>query len=399
MVLVVGAMMEETVSASGFDNEFGADGVSLIVLPTAMAGGSESVAFGLAHTLAATGQDVIVFVMACGMQTSLSQFAKLSNVRLIVQRYRSEKLSSLLSAVRISAISRRYRLRLVYSTHLHVNAMLGLLRHLGAMKCDRLAARESTIISRRFKGFKGSLMRLLYRFGYGRQDLLIAQTEEMKEALPTFVRRSLGNRIAVIKNPFVPRDLSKHTKHACICSQRRIVACGRLVEIKGYDRLLRAFKIHESSFPEYSLFIIGDGPERDRLQELCSDLGIEQKVTFHGHSKSPLHEMSGASMGVVSSRSEGFPNVILEMMYAGVADIVSTPCTESISKIEGVHVAEDLSVEALAEQMRICAKKPSNNSLIYASYLREEHSMEVFASQVVGHRVSMPSDFQLPSLD
>ncbi|EIL91145.1 glycosyltransferase [Rhodanobacter spathiphylli B39] len=221
----------------------------------------------------------------------------------------------------------------------------------------------------------------------------------MKEALPTFVRRSLGNRIAVIKNPFVPRDLSKHTKHACICSQRRIVACGRLVEIKGYDRLLRAFKIHESSFPEYSLFIIGDGPERDRLQELCSDLGIEQKVTFHGHSKSPLHEMSGASMGVVSSRSEGFPNVILEMMYAGVADIVSTPCTESISKIEGVHVAEDLSVEALAEQMRICAKKPSNNSLIYASYLREEHSMEVFASQVVGHRVSMPSDFQLPSLD
>ncbi len=61
-----------------------------------------------------------------------------------------------------------------------------------------------------------------------------------------------------------------------------ILSVGNLIPVKGHELLLRAFAAIQNQFPGLSLEIIGDGPERSRLQRLASEQGIAGKVNFRG---------------------------------------------------------------------------------------------------------------------
>ncbi|NED79965.1 glycosyltransferase family 4 protein, partial [Streptomyces sp. SID11233] len=80
-----------------------------------------------------------------------------------------------------------------------------------------------------------------------------------------------------------------------------IVAAGRLVAVKRYDRLLRAFAAASPSFPEWSLRLYGRGPDRARLRAVIDDLGIYEQARLMGPA-SPLEtEWVKGSIAAVSS--------------------------------------------------------------------------------------------------
>jgi glycosyltransferase involved in cell wall biosynthesis len=91
---------------------------------------------------------------------------------------------------------------------------------------------------------------------------------------------------------------------------------GRLHQDKGVDLLIRAMK----HLPErFQLQIVGDGPERQSLENLAEALSLTQRVSFGGYKESVislLHENAG--MLIVPSRTEGLGRVILEAFAAGV---------------------------------------------------------------------------------
>lgn len=101
---------------------------------------------------------------------------------------------------------------------------------------------------------------------------------------------------------------------------------GRLIERKGADSLLRAFRdlAHENA--EVTLSIAGDGPERGRLHELCQRLGLAERVTFLGHLDRPAlaERYRRASVFVLPAISDAMPNAALEAMASGLA-LVATP--------------------------------------------------------------------------
>ena len=66
-----------------------------------------------------------------------------------------------------------------------------------------------------------------------------------------------------------------------------ILCVGNLIPIKGHELLLRAFAAIQNQFSGLSLEIIGDGPERSRLQKLADELGIAAKVNFRGTAGPP----------------------------------------------------------------------------------------------------------------
>lgn len=105
---------------------------------------------------------------------------------------------------------------------------------------------------------------------------------------------------------------------------RVILAVGRLTEQKGFDVLLRSFsKAQEKT--EVRLMIIGDGPQRARLEKLVIELGIDKKVQFAGYQRNPYKYMNNADLFVLSSRWEGLPNVLIEAMGAGLK-VIATDC-------------------------------------------------------------------------
>jgi glycogen(starch) synthase len=106
--------------------------------------------------------------------------------------------------------------------------------------------------------------------------------------------------------------------------RRLVVACGRLVPVKGFDALLRAAALVAAA--DLHIVIVGVGPEAGRLQQLADQLGLGPSVTFPGKMPraSALTWMSMADVAVVPSLWESFCYVCAEMMALGRPVIATT---------------------------------------------------------------------------
>jgi glycosyltransferase involved in cell wall biosynthesis len=99
-----------------------------------------------------------------------------------------------------------------------------------------------------------------------------------------------------------------------------ILAVGRLSYEKGIADLLRAVAVlrNTNGVPDFRLVVVGDGPEREPLARLASQLGIEAKLTMAGFQRDTKPYYSVATLLAVPSHTEGSPNVVLEGMAAGL---------------------------------------------------------------------------------
>ena len=104
-----------------------------------------------------------------------------------------------------------------------------------------------------------------------------------------------------------------------------IVACGRLHPQKDYPTLLRTVARIRTAFPAVRLQIIGSGPERAALERMTRTLGLADKVDFLGFQANPHQFIAQADVFVLSSRWEGFANVLVEAMVCRTP-VVATDC-------------------------------------------------------------------------
>jgi len=105
----------------------------------------------------------------------------------------------------------------------------------------------------------------------------------------------------------------------------RLVAVGRLVPQKGFDLLLEAFARIAATHRDWHLTIWGEGPERPALVAQRDALGLKDRVTLPGTSSTPGEWLTTADAFVLSSRYEGWGNVLAEAMAAGLP-VVSFDC-------------------------------------------------------------------------
>jgi glycosyltransferase involved in cell wall biosynthesis len=201
---------------------------------------------------------------------------------------------------------------------------------------------------------------------YPLASTVVFQTAEVSRR---FVAANPRVRPAVIPNP-IPQSLV-HAHAAPARSRqgppRRIVGMGRLVPQKGFDLLLRAFARVARHRDEVELWIWGEGPDRDALANEIARLGLDGRVRLPGNSDSPWDVMAAADCFVLSSRYEGFPNVMLEAMAVGTP-VIAFDCPSGPREIS--HDGADAllvpngDVPALAEAMtRVLADAPLRERL------------------------------------
>ena len=181
-------------------------------------------------------------------------------------------------------------------------------------------------------------------------DHIIVQTQRAKGYFPA----TLHSRVLVVPNA-VTVDHEVRTTSLVVDAQKPcVISIGRLVEQKGFDVLISAFAKLKSKFPSWTLNIYGEGPLRSNLESLCRELEISSWVRFHGRIHNPYTVLYQANIFVLSSRFEGFPNVLLEAMACGLP-VISTDCPSGPREIiqngkNGILVPSE-NDEALANAM------------------------------------------------
>lgn len=144
------------------------------------------------------------------------------------------------------------------------------------------------------------------------------------------------SKFQVVYNPvdleFINESIRQDPLHIIEKDYFNLIAVGRLVEQKGFDILIKAVSILFKNDKNVKLYILGEGEEKSSLIKLANDLGIKDRVIFTGFLKNPWVEIKQADLFVLSSRWEGFGNVIIEAMASGTA-VISTDCDYGPSEI------------------------------------------------------------------
>lgn len=171
----------------------------------------------------------------------------------------------------------------------------------------------------------GLLRKRLYR----RAVSVVVQTNKVSLWARSFLK---PERVWVIPNPAVAAEQVATSEDRGSSAAHTVVSAGRLHHQKGFDLLLEAFALSARKHPTWSLLILGEGPERGTLRARASSLGISDRVEMPGVSHELGAALASADLFVLSSRWEGFPNVLLEAMAAGLP-VVSFDCPSGPAEI------------------------------------------------------------------
>ena len=174
-------------------------------------------------------------------------------------------------------------------------------------------------------------------------DKFVVLTHEDRVAWPEL------KNVEVIPDPlsFVPDRISPLTS-------KRIIAVGRYHYQKGFDLLLRAWKLIETKCPDWQLAIYGQGNKEPYMQ-LAHDLGLDMlRCHLYDPTSNIQQEYVNSSIFVFSSRYEGFGMVLVEAMACGLPVVsYACPCGPRDIISDGIDgfLVEKEDINALAHQL------------------------------------------------
>ena len=160
---------------------------------------------------------------------------------------------------------------------------------------------------------RGFAKTVLQRAAYAAADVVVANSRAAAARLEH--EHVTRRRIHVISNGL---DVSRYPRGRAPRAVRRIITVARLRPEKAHEVLLEAAALVVARHPEVEFDIVGDGSRLSALARLAERLGIASHVHFLGHRDDVVGALEAADLFVLPSRSEAFPNGVLEAMAAGL---------------------------------------------------------------------------------
>ena len=218
-------------------------------------------------------------------------------------------------------------------------------------------------------------MEFFNNFTYKKATAMVVQTNRAKDIML--------NKYGVKDIRVVPNGV-KRMKILNRTHENVIITVGRLSKEKGHAVLIESFsKLKNKS---WKLDIVGDGPERETLEKLVTDLELQKRVCFYGHKKDFKELLASASIFVLPSFYEGFPNALIEAMSVPLA-CVSSDCVagprEIINHGENGFLFETGNSDGLSVILDELISNPSKLAMIEknASAVVDNYNFEAVTNQ------------------
>lgn len=191
----------------------------------------------------------------------------------------------------------------------------------------------------------------------------------------------LAPRLRVFPNPTdidrIRREAEKPLPEALEACFRKpvILGVGRLEQQKNFPLLIEACAILRRRGRQFSLCLVGRGSQRERLEKLAKDSGMEGHIHFAGYQSNPYALMARSAALALSSNHEGNPNVLIEALCVGIP-VVATNCPSGPEEIlcGGAYgrLVPMNDAQALADALEATLDAPPDAAKIAAGKRRAE---------------------------
>lgn len=294
----------------------------LFFIPRMGSGGSERVISILANRLTEQGHSVhITQLIASDSFYPLAESVTLSGMDIAIRRnnrlvaYWDQARFFLRGLTHVKKDIQKHRPDVVIAFMRQTCIMMGVLKLLGNQVPLICSERNDPTV-------QNAVVRRLMKWVYKKADLFVCQGKGVFDYFSGVANKQ------IISNPVPKYDFPCPT-----AAERRpaVVAVGRLDKQKNFPLLIQSFvRVHEA-FPNVSLEIYGEGPERAALEQIISSQKANDYIRLMG-AHSDLHAcIYDAALFVMSSNYEGFPNALAEAMSLGLP-VVSTDFATGIAK-------------------------------------------------------------------
>lgn len=297
-----------------------------MVLPYLKAGGTERQAGYIVNHLQRKGHNVLtVSVEKQGV------FESLFNVPI---HYLNSKNSTSLIFINLFLLIRfvrKKRIEVLVSRAWSSNLLCGLVSIISGI--PNVLFLSASLDMSNHKSYK----RFIYQFIFQRCNQVISVSEASKKNCIKWLDIN-EEKISVIHNGVdvdniteLSRDEINLPEQLRNKTHKKIVFVGRLIHRKGLDILLKSFQELKNNY-KVQLIVVGSGSEFDQYKRMSEDLGIDKNVFFLGEKVNPFPYLNFGDLFILPSRSEGFPNVLLEAMALQKA-VIAADCETGPSEI------------------------------------------------------------------
>jgi glycosyltransferase involved in cell wall biosynthesis len=302
-----------------------------IVLPNLAGGGAEKLSVNLANSWVDSGHNVEFILM-----NKQNDFSSIISNKIKITILSVSRISGIIIPLRMHITKERPDIIL---SAMWPMTSASVVSWLLSGKIGKLFLSDHNMLSISAKNnpnisylFLSILMKLTYKFASG----VIAVSKGVKHDICNLSLLS-DNRIKVIYNPIATGlNTPDFSKDAIINVwgeevQHRVLSVGSLIEQKDHETLIKAISLL-SDIGNLKLVILGKGHLYNKLESLIEKYKLQNRVELAGFVSNPDKWFSSADLFVLSSRWEGFGNVIVESLEYGTP-VVSTDCPSGPSEI------------------------------------------------------------------
>ncbi|KVP52242.1 glycosyltransferase family 4 protein [Burkholderia ubonensis] len=341
----------------------------MLVVGSLGGGGAERVAATLVNAWAERGDDVTLVSTFSGRGDCFYEISSRVRIVYLADLVRSTATGALNAWRRFIALRRLIRTTradVVVSFLAHVN--IAVIAASRGTAVPVIACEHTNPIA----APRGRFQRFMARCLYPRADVLTVLTAGIVDPLCKEIP-ALRN-VVVLPNP-VDADVLRFWKMpGTPGSRKRVLAAGRLHPIKQFDVLIDAFSTLAHEFPDWDLYIWGEGPTRDALARQIGALKLDGRVFLPGMTRELWAEMANADIYALTSHFEGLPMAMMEAMAIGL------PCVAFDCPSGPRELTRDGRDGVLVDRRDVGGLVAALRELFSSEYLRGELGRKAAAS-------------------
>lgn len=197
---------------------------------------------------------------------------------------------------------------------------------------------------------RGGIYKIVAKYWRRKQEQAISKLDEFV----VLTKYDAQSWKTIRKAQIIPNPISITNAQTSTCKNKKIISVGRLSEEKGFDTLIKAWRIVTEKYPDWELNIYGEGELKDSLEKQIKENHLDKSLHLCAPTKNITDKYAESSIYVMSSRFEGFGLVLIESMACGLP-CISFNCPHGPAEIieNGVNgiLVENGNIEKLAEAM------------------------------------------------